>query len=178
SPPSIYGALPYPTPISPPLPDTVNFAFTHLEPTILNSTFVNSRQEPVGSVYTDSLRVFTLLKDNDRRSMAMVEWRMDGGPAVEIRGVVKQQRVGKWLPLSDDARSRTMKVNAVSYVWTKKGDYICLCSAADSTSFVITRITKTPTCINLEMSQVAIGLGLLEPCVVAAVLLLCGRKLD
>ncbi|KDQ53310.1 hypothetical protein JAAARDRAFT_197476 [Jaapia argillacea MUCL 33604] len=71
--PSIYGALPYLSPISSPLPDTVNFAFTHLKPTILNSTFINSRQKPVGSVYTDSLRVFTLLKDNERRNMAMVE---------------------------------------------------------------------------------------------------------
>ncbi|KDQ51423.1 hypothetical protein JAAARDRAFT_62495 [Jaapia argillacea MUCL 33604] len=178
--PSIYGALPYvqgaPPTISPAGGGTVHFAFTNFSPSILNCSFVNHTSRTVYSVRTDTSPIFTVIKDNEGRSMALIEWHSH--PYVELPGVVPKQEARRWLALSADAKFRTMTVGAARYVWAPNGEYICLYSTASSTPQILARIKKIQNVVTLELSQTAIDSRLLGPCVLAAVLLQSGRNID
>lgn len=73
---SIVGALSY-TKSSYPLPpkDLVPFEFTALNPMLLNCAVLGSNNRVYFSVATDaSTAGYTVFKDADLRSMALVEW--------------------------------------------------------------------------------------------------------
>ncbi|KDQ64070.1 hypothetical protein JAAARDRAFT_116910 [Jaapia argillacea MUCL 33604] len=181
TPPSIYGALPYPSNPQPlvaaPIGGaTINFAFTNFNPSILNCTFVNRSSQPIYSICTDTSPIFTVVKNPEGRSLALIEWHTR--PTVELRGVFGKQEARRWLAMSPDMRSRTMTIGSTCYVWAPAGNFICLYATAPSAPQVLARIGKTPRMITLEMTQTAMDLRLLEPCVVAAVLLQSGRNID
>lgn len=43
---------------------------------------------------------------------------------------------------------------------------------------VLARVARAPSAVLLELTQEAIQLGLLEPCLVATVLFVCGHNID
>lgn len=100
--PSIVGALPY-TSTSYPLPpsDLVAFTFTSLNPTILNCTVLGPNNRHYFSISTDaSMAGYTLFKDTDSRSIALIEWQ--NKPLVEARGLLQKQNISNWLRLASD----------------------------------------------------------------------------
>ena len=102
--PSVFGALPSASLLAPTAiqADSVTFQFTNFKTTILNSTVVGPQQRTVYRVVTESMPTCTILKDNESRSVAMVQWQTN--PTVEIRNVAERQRVRDWLRLSSDQR--------------------------------------------------------------------------
>lgn len=98
-PPSIFGALPYPTPSS----DSLKLEFTSFSPSILNCTILGSQGRAFYYVVTDPHNPgYTVLKNASGKNVALVEWQAH--PLVEIRGALSKQNVGEWLRLSQDRR--------------------------------------------------------------------------
>ena len=107
SPPSIFGALPS-LPISTSIPrsmqpDSVTFAFTSFNSTILNCSVLGPQKRVAYRIVTEATAPScTIWKDNESRNVAMVQWQPSS--TLEIRGVTPRQRVKDWLRLSSDKR--------------------------------------------------------------------------
>ncbi|KAI0739067.1 hypothetical protein C8Q80DRAFT_1113006 [Daedaleopsis nitida] len=178
--PSIFGALPSVTTstaaVAAPA-DSVTFTFTNFKTTILNSTVIGPQQRTVYRVVTESTApACTIFKDNESRNVAMVQWQPHA--SVEIRGVAAQQRVRDWLKLSADQSHRIMEVRGVQYAWAPMQGFLCMYKANSSAPRILARITRIPNTVVLEMTQEAMQLNLLEPALVATVMLSCGSNID
>lgn len=99
--PSLYGALPYPTP-SPPS-SLITFYITSFNPTVLNCTVIGPDQQHVCYIVTDpQMPGYTIFRSAAGKSIALVEWQSH--PQVEVRGVFSKRKVKDWLNLSPDKR--------------------------------------------------------------------------
>ncbi|KAI0792318.1 hypothetical protein C8Q75DRAFT_804718 [Abortiporus biennis] len=180
APPSIFGALPSLPNDSMPnciQPDSVSFTFTSFNTTILNCSIVGPQNRVAYKVSTEtSAPSCTILKDNESRSIAMIQWQPNA--TLEIRGVTPRQRVKEWLRLSSDRSRRIMEVKGVQYAWTPMDGFICLSKVQSSAPRVLARIARAPNTVLLELTREAIQIGLLEPCLVAAVMFVCGHNID
>ncbi|KAI0078326.1 hypothetical protein K474DRAFT_1594242 [Panus rudis PR-1116 ss-1] len=179
-PPSVFGALPSLSPAEAARsmqPDSVTFQFTNFRTTILNCTIVGPQNRVAYRVVTEPVAPScTILKDNESRNVAMVQWQPNA--TLEIRGVTPRQRVKEWLPLSSDRSRRKMEVRGVIYAWKPMDGFICLYKVNSTAPRILARIARAPSMVLLEMTQEALGLNLLEPCLVSTVLLVCGHNLD
>ncbi|KAH9836321.1 uncharacterized protein C8Q71DRAFT_797099 [Rhodofomes roseus] len=176
--PSIFGALPTVTISNAKTvqPDSTLYKFTECNTTILNCSIAGPQGRVVYRVATDSGALSsTMLKDNDNRNVAMVNWQPNAN--VEIRGVASRQRVRDWLHLSADQSKRVMNVAGVPYAWSPAEGYICLYKLQSTAPRVLARIGRAQD-VTLEMTQEGMQLGLLEACLVATVLLTCGHNID
>ncbi|KAK0495941.1 hypothetical protein EDD18DRAFT_1075028 [Armillaria luteobubalina] len=166
--PSLFGALPYPTP---PVPaNYVSFYLTSFNPSVLNCTIIGPQQRPYFTFITDpNMPTYTVLKDAKGRSTALVEWQSH--PLVELRGVISKQKAGDWLRLSQDKASRTMDVCGTRYLWIPQEQYI-------NSPRLLARICRGHGTITLDIAAEAMQLGLLEPAIIATMLLQCGQNID
>ena len=98
-PPSVFGALPYPT-ASSQLPDAVTFTFTSFNPTILNCKVVGPRNETYFRVVTEG--GYTMLKNARGSNIALLGWQ--DHPTIEAPGLVTKQPVRHWLRLSAERK--------------------------------------------------------------------------
>ncbi|OBZ67691.1 hypothetical protein A0H81_12364 [Grifola frondosa] len=155
--PSIFGALPsLPISSSAPRsmqPDSVTFQLMNFNSTILNCSI-----------------------DNESRNVAMIQWQPNA--TLEIRGVSSRQRVREWLRLSSDQSRRIMEVKGIQYAWAPMDGFICLYRMQTTAPRVLARIARAPTMVLLELTQEAMQAGLLEPSLVATVMLVCGHNID
>ncbi|KAJ7642250.1 hypothetical protein FB45DRAFT_738567 [Roridomyces roridus] len=174
--PSVHGALPFA--VDPTLSHNLLFYFTAFNPTILNCTVVGKNTVPYFKVSTDaSMSGYTSVKILDGAPIALIEWKER--PLVEIRKAVSKTRVGEWLVLSKDASHRKMSVSNQTYIWTPRKNTICLYEADTPTPELLAQITREQDgTVSLEISQTAVAADLLERCVLATVLLQCGKKID
>ncbi|KAJ7485757.1 hypothetical protein FB451DRAFT_941127, partial [Mycena latifolia] len=178
--PSVYGALPYPTPPSlrssgaPPL---TAFYLTALSPTVLNCTVVGPRARAHYAVSTDgSMPGYTVIKRaKDRKSIALIEWAAH--PRVEVRDAVAKQETRHWLWISRDQTYRTMTIRGCEYTWAPDNQYINLCASGPTPRF-LGRISRGDDTVVVELTPDALQLELLDTAVVVAVLLQCGHNID
>ncbi|KAJ6480482.1 hypothetical protein C8R47DRAFT_982957 [Mycena vitilis] len=172
--PSVHGALPFPA--DPSASNPLTFHFTACNPTVLNCTVVGQNTFPYFTTTTDaSLPGYTAVKNNDGKIIALIEWK--DRPLVEIRNVFSKMRVSDWLSLGSDASHRVMKVHGQNFIWVPQKNTICLYPAGTQTPQLLGRIFKRDDgTITLELT--ANARGLLEACVVATILLQCGRRID
>ncbi|OJA21570.1 hypothetical protein AZE42_04124 [Rhizopogon vesiculosus] len=170
-PPSVFGALPYPS-ASSPLPNSVTFNFTSLSPTILNCKVIGPRNETYFRVVTDG--GYTMLKDARGSNIALLEWQ--NHPTVEAPNLLTKQAVGRWLRLSTERSQRFMVHNGVSYIWSPYDRFLQL--SIPGSYDVLARVSKTYDAVVLELTPQAIQLGLLEVGVLATILLQCGKSID
>ncbi|KAL0947851.1 hypothetical protein HGRIS_013913 [Hohenbuehelia grisea] len=174
-PPSIFGALPYYTP--PTRANTLIFQFTSFNPDVMNCTVLGPKAQPYYRIVTDAPTPgFTVFQNGTGKNFAFIEWRSH--PQVEIRGAVHKQRAGDLLPLSASRSLRRMQIGERQYEWIPNEQYISLCTAGSGAREVLARISRSQTCVNLEMTSQAISLGLLDIAVVVTVLLQSGRSID
>ncbi|KAG1753590.1 uncharacterized protein EDB91DRAFT_1077330 [Suillus paluster] len=167
-PPSVFGALPYPT-VSSSLPGAVTFRFTSFSPTILDCKVIGPRDDTYFRVVTDA-GGYTMLKDAQGSNIALLEWQ--DRPTVEARGLVTKQPMGQWLRLSTDRSNRFMVYNG-AWLFLESPRQI----SAGSYD-VLARVLKTHDAVVLELTPHAIQLGLLELGVLATILLQCGKSID
>ena len=91
---------------------------------------------------------------------------------------------------------RLMEVRGVQYAWETMGPYIGVCAfisyarlfpvltspqlskASASAPRVLARIARAPGTVLLEVTKEAISEGLLDSCLVATVMLVCGHNID
>ncbi|KAJ6540137.1 hypothetical protein DFH09DRAFT_1249541 [Mycena vulgaris] len=174
--PSVHGALPFAA--DPSASNLVTFYFTAFKPTILNCTVIGRNTYAYFKITTDpSMPGYTAVKNPDGKIIALVEWK--DRPLAEIRDVFSKQRVSEWLTLSPDASHRVMKVNGQQYIWAPQKSTICLYPAGTETPELLARIFRGDDgTVSLELTSSAVLAGLLETCVVATVLLQCGRQID
>ncbi|PBK79922.1 hypothetical protein ARMGADRAFT_950281 [Armillaria gallica] len=172
--PSLFGALPYPTP---PVPaNYVSFYLTSFNPSVLNCTVIGPQQRPYFTFITDpNMPTYTVLKDAKGRSTALVEWQSH--PLVELRGVISKQKARDWLRLSQDKASRTMDVCGTRYLWIPQEQYINLYSSGSSPR-LLARICRGHGTITLDIAAEAMQLGLLEAAIIATMLLQSGQNID
>jgi hypothetical protein len=98
-PPSIFGALPYPSTPS----NSLKLSFASFNPSILNCSVVGTQGQVFYHVVTDPHNPgYSLLKNASGKNVALVEWQSQ--PFVEIRGALSKQHVADWLKLSQDRR--------------------------------------------------------------------------
>lgn len=84
-------------------PDSVTFSFTSFNTTILNCSVLGPQKRVAYRIVTEpTAPSCTILKDNESRNVAMVQWQPNS--TLEIRGVTPRQRVKDWLRLSSDKR--------------------------------------------------------------------------
>ncbi|KAF8633162.1 hypothetical protein AX17_004663 [Amanita inopinata Kibby_2008] len=172
TPPSIFGALPYP---SAPSNSTI-FYLTSFNPTIFNCSVVGTQGQVYFQVVTDPHNPgYTVLRNASGKNVALVEWLSP--PLIEIRGVLSKQNISEWLKLASDRSSRSMEVRGHRYTWVPHGKSVGL-HAGGSTSTLLARITRSQGTIMLEMTSDAIQFGILDSVVTVAFLLQCGRNID
>ncbi|KAG1869986.1 hypothetical protein F4604DRAFT_1926767 [Suillus subluteus] len=169
-PPSIFGALPYPS-VSSVLPGAITFKFTSLSPTILNCKVIGPRNETYFRVVTDGGH--TMLKDAQSSNIALLEWR--DRPTVEVRGLVAKQPMGFLINVKFGSH-RFMVHNGVGYSWRPHDRFLQL--SIPGSYDILARVSKTYDVVTLELTPHAIQLGLLELGVLATILLQCGNSID
>ncbi|KAJ6579975.1 hypothetical protein DFH09DRAFT_979293, partial [Mycena vulgaris] len=173
--PSIFGALPYPTPVS--APTFISFRFTSFSLTILDSAVTGPKSRTYFRVKTDSPTVgFTVIHNSANQPMVIIEWLKH--PIIEIRDVLSKRQTSRWLALSADKSHRTMSAGGKIFVWAPDGQYICLFSAGLGAPQIYARVYRDEGEVALELTTEAIQIGLLEVCVAAALLLQSGRNID
>ncbi|KAJ7629027.1 hypothetical protein FB45DRAFT_1029078 [Roridomyces roridus] len=177
--PSIFGALPYPNGPGQPSHASrlLTFRLTRYNPTILQSTVVDPNMRPCFSVRTDNPTPgFTVIHNAANQPRAIIEWARH--PVVEIRDAVPKNSAAQWLALSSDKSYRTMKALNKTFVWAKDDADICLYSAGLGEPEMYARMSREDDEVVLDLTAVAVQIGLLEVCITAAVLLQSGRKID
>ncbi|KAJ7080449.1 hypothetical protein C8R44DRAFT_992459 [Mycena epipterygia] len=173
--PSIFGALPFSTPV--PAPTLLSFAFTSFNPSILNSTVTGPQSRVYFRITTDSPTVgFTVFFDAASQPVAVIEW-LDQ-PVVEIRGILAKCSASQWLSLAQNRSHRKMEAKGKMFVWVPGGNYIFLCAAGLGQPQVYAQVSQGDHEVTLQLTPEAIQIGLLEICVVATFLLLSGRNID
>ncbi|KAJ7790201.1 hypothetical protein B0H14DRAFT_3570830 [Mycena olivaceomarginata] len=178
TPPSVFGALPYPTPPSSRYaPNLTTFYLTSLNPGVLNCAVLGPHARLHYTVSTDAnMPGYTVFKNAlDKKSIALVEWTKH--PRVEVRGAVPKQETKEWLKISRDKTYRTMTVRGFQYTWAPENEYINLCSSGPSPQF-LGRISRGEDTVVVELTADAIQLGLQDTTIVVAVLLQCGHNID
>ncbi|KAJ7486597.1 hypothetical protein FB451DRAFT_1082084 [Mycena latifolia] len=172
--PSIFGALPFPSPN--PLPTFLAFRFTAFSPTIMNCTIVGPQSRPYFRITTDApMPGVSVFQNSNGQNVALVQWHRH--PEVEIRTVVERQRTSEMLALSTDQSSRMMTVSGTTITFTPRDNFIWLYSTAPQPE-ILGRISRGQNTVTLELTGEAIHIGILEPAVVATFLLQCGRNID
>ncbi|PPR07060.1 hypothetical protein CVT26_005261 [Gymnopilus dilepis] len=103
---------------------------------------------------------------------------------VEARGVPASRPASQFLALSSDRKYRTMVLGNKRYYWTPYSDGTYLFDGPPG-QIMNQRYAKMqaipvsrPTTVTLEISSDAVHNGLLEPCILAALLLWGGRNID
>ncbi|KAJ6570845.1 hypothetical protein DFH09DRAFT_916822 [Mycena vulgaris] len=173
--PSIFGALPYPTPVS--APTYMSFRFTSFSPTILDSAVTGPKSRTYFRVKTDSPTVgFTVAHNSANQPMIIIEWLKH--PVIEIRDILSKRQTSHWMALSPDKRYRTMTACGKTFVWAPDGQYICLYSSGLGAPQIYARVYRDEGEVALDLTTEAIRIGLLEVCVAAALLLQSGRNID
>ncbi|KAE9406162.1 hypothetical protein BT96DRAFT_963661 [Gymnopus androsaceus JB14] len=177
--PSTLGALPYWQP--PPPTNLITFYITSYNPAdILNCTVIGPDQERYLHVVTDPHNpMYTLFQkiqaSGGSRSCALVEWQRQ--PLVEIRDVMSKYPIRDWLHLNSDERARSMQFQNARYTWAPQDRYINMHSAGSNPVF-LARISRGHGTITLDLTNQAIQLGLLDACIIATVVMQCGRNID
>ncbi|KAH8101187.1 hypothetical protein BXZ70DRAFT_891932 [Cristinia sonorae] len=179
--PSVFGALPslaisksVPKSIQ---PDSVTFTFTSFNTTILNCSVLGPQNRVAYRIVTEATAPScTVWKDNESRSVAMAQWQPNS--TLEIRGITHRQRIKDWLRLSSDKSRREVEIRGVLYAWVPMDGFICLYKAHATAPRVLARIARAPTTVLLELTQEALQADLLESCVVATVMFVCGHNID
>ncbi|KIM46773.1 hypothetical protein M413DRAFT_63589 [Hebeloma cylindrosporum] len=174
-PPSVFGALPYPS--DPNYSSMVTFYFTSFNPNILNCSVVGPRAQTYYRIVTDNqMPGYSVIKNAEGRNVSLVEWQTL--PMIEVRGVLAKQHVRTWLGLTSDRSSRTMTVRGMQYTWSPSDKSINLYAGGPRDRKFLARISRANGAISLDMTSDAMQLGLLDIVVVAAFLLQCGRNID
>ncbi|KAJ7655959.1 hypothetical protein B0H17DRAFT_956207, partial [Mycena rosella] len=172
---SIFGALPYPTPIS--SPTFLTFRFTSCSPTLLDSTVTGPKSRTFFRVKTDSPTVgFSVIHHFANQPVVIIGWSKD--PIVKIRNILSKRQTSHWLALSAEKSYRTMSALGKTFVWAPDGKYICLYSAGLGAPQIYARVFREDGEVALELTQEGVQIGLLELCVTAALLLQSGRDID
>ncbi|GLB35696.1 hypothetical protein LshimejAT787_0212610 [Lyophyllum shimeji] len=155
----------------------LTFTFSSFNPSILNSVIVGPHSRKYFQVMTDPADPrYTIFQNVNTQVAAFIEWKQH--PVVEIRGIVENQAVARWISLSPDRSCRLMEAKGRYYTWIPCGDAICLYSAVSNAPEMFAKVTRGNNTVKLEMTPQAIQAGLLEMSVVATVLLQCGRQID
>ncbi|KAJ7610308.1 hypothetical protein DFH06DRAFT_998435 [Mycena polygramma] len=174
--PSIYGALPYPTPPSA-APNVITFAFLAPNGSVLNSVVNGPQSQTYFRVTTDSTTAgFSMVENAQQETIAMIEWRKH--PVVEIVGVVSKRNSAQWLTLSPDRTHRLMNVRGRNFRWMPDAHHVGLYSVSPVNPKFFGRISQGRDGTTFEITAEGLQLGLLEVFVVSALLLMCGRNID
>ncbi|KAE9404649.1 hypothetical protein BT96DRAFT_1071446 [Gymnopus androsaceus JB14] len=172
--PSTFGALPYGQP--PPAANLITFEISSFSPDILNCTVTGPNRQRYLRVVTDPENpTYTLFQKSQGRNCALVEWQRQ--PLVEIRDVMSKYPVRDWLRLNSDRRARTMQFQSVRYTWAPQDNYINMYTTGSNPEF-LARISRGHGTIMLDLTNQAIQLGLLDACIIATVIMQCGRSID
>ncbi|KAJ3479222.1 hypothetical protein NLI96_g9211 [Meripilus lineatus] len=161
---------------APSLSGSTTYRLTRFNSTILNSSVVEPQGRVACCIITDaSMPTCTVFKDNESRVIAKVHWQPHA--TLEIRGVTQLQRTRDWLRLSSDRVRRYIEVGGVRYAWKPDHSFICLYDTTSPAPIVLARIARARGEILLEVITEAIR-RLLEPCIVATAMLVCGQNID
>ncbi|KAM6503315.1 hypothetical protein JOM56_000258 [Amanita muscaria] len=170
TPPSVYGALPYPS-------HSLSLLFPLFNPSDLNCAAVSAHGQVYYNIVTDA--EYTVVKSASGESIiAMIEWKPH--PLVEIRGILDKQPVKDWLKLSQEHNSRCMEIRGVKYTWAPRGRALeaSISGGMRSGAIVLACITRGDGKLMLDVSPDPIQLGILDSIVTATILLQCGRNID
>ncbi|KAF9073996.1 hypothetical protein BDP27DRAFT_1214976 [Rhodocollybia butyracea] len=182
---STFGALPYVNSPPPPASDLVTFYITSYDPDILSSKVIGPNQHRYLHIVTDPNNPrYTVFQNAHGKSVALVEWQ--SRPLVEIRDVMSKIPARDWLRLTPDGRksylrlvnrARTMRIQGARYMWTPQGTYINMYST-DPAPVFLARLSRGHGTIMLDLTNQAIQLGLLDVCLIAGVVMQCGKNID
>ncbi|KAJ6467193.1 hypothetical protein C8R47DRAFT_1303755 [Mycena vitilis] len=186
--PTMFGALPYPIPNTPPIFLSYRFTPSPCPPSststsgaklrILDSTVTGpDSSAPYFCIKTDvPTPGFTVIFNAAREPMIIVEWLKH--PIIEIRNRLSKRKTMAWLVLSPERSYRAMAVHGITYFWAPEGRFICLYSAGFGTPQIYARVSRENCGLTLELTADAVQNGIFEECIAAALLLQCGRRID
>ncbi|KAJ7269618.1 hypothetical protein C8J57DRAFT_1066756 [Mycena rebaudengoi] len=164
---------------NPPTPAFLSFIFASTDGTVLNSTIIGPQSRKYFQVSTDSTTSgYSVVQNSQLESVAMIEW--GNNPIVEIREIVARQQTSQFLPLSPD-KSQVISIlhaRGRRFRWTPSDRYIELYSTSTANPRLFARISQRQSGIKLEITAEGVQIGLLEVCVVSALLLMSGHSID
>ncbi|KAF6744721.1 hypothetical protein DFP72DRAFT_1077565 [Ephemerocybe angulata] len=199
---SIYGALPsgpsnYGLPmgfLSAPMTDQAvgaasqmqitTFHFLSATHTVLNSTIAGPQGQKYFTIATHGVGHTMIINEQAGstrgEAVGRIEWQKS--PCVSLMGAVARQTAGQWLHWSGDRKYRTMTARGKEYSWVFNTGMFFLYTAGNSPSEFVARIVKgrggDGGVVSLDITTKAVQSGLLDVCVLAAVLFVSGRNLD
>ncbi|TEB19160.1 hypothetical protein FA13DRAFT_1698179 [Coprinellus micaceus] len=205
--PSIYGALPsgpsnYGLPLGylPTSPSggpanqapnanlqVTTFHFTSPTNALLNSNVVGPQGQKYFSVATHGVGHTIIINEQAGstrgEAVGKIEWQAQS-PFVSLAGAVAHQPAGQWLHWTGDRRFRAMSARGREYRWMFNTGmfFVCCYTAGGTASEFVARIVKgngtDGVIVSLEITAPAVQAGLLDVCILAAVLFTSGRNLD
>ncbi|KAJ3520185.1 hypothetical protein NMY22_g12861 [Coprinellus aureogranulatus] len=161
------------------------FHFTSPTGSILNSTVVGPQGKKFFSVATHGVGHTIIINEQagsaGGEAVGKIEWQAKS-PLVSLAGAVAHQPAGQWLYWTGDRRFRAMTARGREFRWMfNTGMFFCY-TAGGTTSEFVARIVKGNSAegivVSLDMTASAIQAGLLDVCILAAVLFTSGRNLD
>ncbi|PPQ74858.1 hypothetical protein CVT26_005187 [Gymnopilus dilepis] len=173
--PPTFGALPPP---QAPAESFQLFEFGQSQHGILNCDVTGPRDLKYFKIRTTGSST-TISKSTG--TFAIINWASQ--PTVEfmVGGVPAKQRASSFIGLSPDTMYRVMQVDGRTFVWLKRnsGDY-CMYAYDTNPLENLARICHSDggDTIVLKLQSEAFRAGLIGHCVLAAVLLLSGRRID
>lgn len=113
--PSLFGALPYPYPDANKPAQHLLFHFTYSNASILNCTIYGPSSRKYIDIVTNlnKLPHVTVFNRFDGEELAVIEWHQK--PIVKITGVLPQQYIANWIPISQNQRLDPIKLISVNF---------------------------------------------------------------
>ncbi|KAF8997052.1 hypothetical protein BDQ17DRAFT_1429258 [Cyathus striatus] len=174
-PPSIFGALPSAAPTA--RSEFLTFYFTAFNPTILNCIVIGPSRSYIDVVTSPGNPESTILRGSNNDALGIIEWHQS--PFVEVTGALSRRTTRDFLILSPDRSFRTMHFRGKQYAWVpSNNNTILLYNISCNPSELLGRIVRSQDAVNLQITASTIHEGLMETCIIATLLLTCGRNLD
>ncbi|TFK21142.1 hypothetical protein FA15DRAFT_95264 [Coprinopsis marcescibilis] len=163
----------------------MSFQFMSAMKTILNSTVMGANGKKYFTIATHAVGNTIIINDQagngTGEAAGTIEWQQR--PYVALLDMVARQAASQWLTLSADKRYRTMMVRGQQYSWVPSAGMICLYTAGNNPSEFVARISKgrdaaSGAMLSLDVTTKAVQGGLLDACILAALLFNSGRNFD
>uniref|UniRef100_A0A8H7XQT3 Uncharacterized protein n=1 Tax=Psilocybe cubensis TaxID=181762 RepID=A0A8H7XQT3_PSICU len=174
--PPTYGALP---PYQVDVKENINLTFQFLcADDALNCIIIGPNSKKLFEVRTTQNVTRVIDESND--VFGNIRW--SSHPTLEVRGILSERQTRDFLRLSSDKRFRTMIIQGKSYVWipVKNGTILHRedLRSPEPMARIAYHTTKQGQQIILELVTEAVQQGLLQPCIMATILLSTSRFLD
>ncbi|TDL30013.1 hypothetical protein BD410DRAFT_49825 [Rickenella mellea] len=146
------------------------FRFTSPDASILNTTVLDPNGQVAFTVSSD--KKHTEIRDQQSQVIASIDWS-HSNPVLQYRG--EKFKAKEWVPLNKKKTSRALTHQGIHYEWVEENDNKAFLTSATGQRVVIWNDVNDTS--SVELLPDGMKIGILEPAVVALVIMLSKRSL-